>query len=205
MMAFSAQLAEGGGACHCPTPFTLSTLSNAVCVAPSTPPPPAKLTKHSYLYSPISPLSPSLDSWQDDQTRSRIHQRTISLRFLGIILKILRLEVSVWKGVRFSIRFSSFLLYSVPWSTIEIVRGCVSLKKYKSQGKAVEVTVNSLRLLSGFRPIIRPQGKWWGRTGDFFSHTGERCIWQMNIWTIRNEEKTRGEGWREGVRDVRDR
>ncbi len=43
----------------------------------------------------------------------------------------------------------------------ETVRGCVSLKKYKSQGKAIEVTVNSkeekfLRLWSGFRPWIRP-------------------------------------------------
>jgi hypothetical protein len=28
--------------------------------------------------------------------RSRIHERTISLRFLGIILRVLRLEVSVW-------------------------------------------------------------------------------------------------------------
>jgi hypothetical protein len=29
-------------------------------------------------------------------TRSRIHERTISLRFLGIILRILRFEVSVY-------------------------------------------------------------------------------------------------------------
>ncbi len=29
------------------------------------------------------------------QSRSRIHERTISLRFLGIILKVLRIEVSV--------------------------------------------------------------------------------------------------------------
>jgi hypothetical protein len=49
--------------------------------------------------------------------RTRIHERTITLRFLGIILRVLRLEVSVWisytigKGVWFSIRFSSFLLY----------------------------------------------------------------------------------------------
>ncbi len=49
-------------------------------------------------------------------SRSRIHERTISLRFLGI--SVLRLEVSVWisltigNGVWFSIRFSSFLLYS---------------------------------------------------------------------------------------------
>jgi hypothetical protein len=43
-------------------------------------------------------------------------------------------------------------LYSVYSNCIvETVRGCVSLKKYKSQGKAVEVTENSskeLRLLS---------------------------------------------------------
>jgi hypothetical protein len=39
--------------------------------------------------------------------------------------------------------------------------GCVGLKKYKSQGKAAEVTVNSkeelLRLLSGLIPRIRPR------------------------------------------------
>jgi hypothetical protein len=29
-------------------------------------------------------------------SRSRIHERTISLRFLGIILRVLRLEVSVY-------------------------------------------------------------------------------------------------------------
>jgi hypothetical protein len=46
-------------------------------------------------------------------SRSRIYERTILLRFLGIILRVLRLEVSVWHGVWFSIRFSSSLLYSV--------------------------------------------------------------------------------------------
>jgi hypothetical protein len=48
--------------------------------------------------------------------QNSIHERTISLRFLGIILKVLRLEASEWttgKGVLLSIRFSSFLLYSV--------------------------------------------------------------------------------------------
>jgi hypothetical protein len=30
--------------------------------------------------------------------RSRIHERTISLTFLGIILGVLRLEVSVWNS-----------------------------------------------------------------------------------------------------------
>jgi hypothetical protein len=39
---------------------------------------------------------------------------------------------------------SSFLFYSVQNNcTVETVRGCVSLKKKKFQGKAVEVTVNS--------------------------------------------------------------
>jgi hypothetical protein len=45
--------------------------------------------------------------------------------------------------VWFSIRFSSFHLYSVQQRTIETVRGFVSLKEYISQGKAIEVTVNS--------------------------------------------------------------
>jgi hypothetical protein len=64
---------------------------------------------------------------------------------------VFRLEVSVriseiiGKGVWFSIRFSSFLLYSVLYSNgaVETVKGCLSLKKYKSLGKATEVTVNS--------------------------------------------------------------
>jgi hypothetical protein len=43
------------------------------------------------------------------------------------------------------------------------LRGCVSLKKLKSQGKAVEVTVNSKAeisqdFLSWLCPRIRPQG-----------------------------------------------
>jgi hypothetical protein len=49
-----------------------------------------------------------LETWkvlQMYKNRSQIHERTISLKFLGIILRV--------------------------------------LKKYKSQGKAVEVTVNS--------------------------------------------------------------
>jgi hypothetical protein len=62
------------------------------------------------------------------ETRRRIHERTISLRFLVLIWRVLRLEVSVWisktmgKGVWFFIRFP-------PFSFTEIVRGCVSLKK----------------------------------------------------------------------------
>ena len=48
------------------------------------------------------------------------------------------------KGVWFSIRFFSFLLYK--WRsnlTLETVKGCVSSKKKKSQDHTVEVTVNS--------------------------------------------------------------
>ncbi len=50
---------------------------------------------------------------------SQDHEHTNSLRFLGILLRVLRLEVSVWiyqtivKRVWFSIKFSSFFLYSV--------------------------------------------------------------------------------------------
>ncbi len=46
-------------------------------------------------------------------------------------------------------------------SFTETVRGCVGLKKSKSQGEALEVTVNNKKenfLLSGFRPRIRPLG-----------------------------------------------
>jgi hypothetical protein len=86
------------------------------------PPPPAPLFP--VLFPPLICYS----YW----SRSRIHERTISLRFLGIIFRVLRFEFSVWifktkgKGYGFFIRFSSFLLYSVPRET---VRGCVSLKK----------------------------------------------------------------------------
>ncbi len=72
--------------------------------------------------------------------RSRIHERTITLRLLGIILRGLRLEVSVWisktigKGVWFYIRFSSVLLY----------RNCKRLRVFEEiLSKAVEMTVNN--------------------------------------------------------------
>ncbi len=38
----------------------------------------------------------SKDSWAAETDRSRIHERSISLRFLGIILRVLRLGVSVY-------------------------------------------------------------------------------------------------------------
>jgi hypothetical protein len=73
---------------------------------------------------------------------SRFHERTNTLRLLGLILRGLRLEVSVWisktkgKGVWFSIRFSSLLLY----------RNCKRLREFEEieiLSKAVEVTVNN--------------------------------------------------------------
>jgi hypothetical protein len=42
-------------------------------------------------------------------SRSRIHERTISLRFLGIILRVLRLEVSV-SNVYITTSFKPLLL-----------------------------------------------------------------------------------------------
>jgi hypothetical protein len=62
--------------------------------------------------------------------RSRIHERTISLSLLGIILRVLRLEVPP-----FSLQF-----------TVTNCRNCKKLREFeeeKSQGKAVEMTVNS--------------------------------------------------------------
>ncbi len=65
--------------------------------------------------------------------RSRIHEGTISLRFLGIILRVLRLKVSAWssetagKRVWFSIRFSSFL-YSVQQLNC---RNCKRLREFE--------------------------------------------------------------------------
>ncbi len=54
-----------------------------------------------------------------------------------------RISLTTGKGVWFLSGFPpfSYTVYS-DW-TGETVRGCVSLKKQKSQGKAVEVTVNS--------------------------------------------------------------
>ncbi len=54
-----------------------------------------------YLYPLVIPARPSvhirgLYLYEIPQSWSRIHERTISLRFLGIILRVLRLEVSVY-------------------------------------------------------------------------------------------------------------
>jgi len=91
----------------------------------------------------------------------------------GHNLRVLRLEVSGHNRESFQTwgycmdflnhkeggRFPpfSFTVY-INW-TLEAVRGCVSLKKYKSQGKAVEVTMNSKEENSSdwIRPRIRPQ------------------------------------------------
>jgi hypothetical protein len=71
-----------------------------------------------------------------------MHERTITLRFLGIILRVLRLGVSVWicetirKGGMVSIRFSSFFLY----------RNCKRLREFEEieiSSKPVDVTVNN--------------------------------------------------------------
>jgi hypothetical protein len=84
------------------------------------------------------------------------YEFTILLRFLGIILRVrflygfLRTQV---RGCGFLSGFSPFAFAVYSNFTGEIVRvyvglnkyirGCVNLEKQKSQGKAVEVTVNS--------------------------------------------------------------
>ncbi len=79
---------------------------------------------------------------------SRIHEHTILLKFLSIILRefsdlrFLYGFLKPFEGGWFSVRFSSFLFYSVQYWTVETVRGWASLKKYISQSKAVELTVN---------------------------------------------------------------
>ena len=72
----------------------------------------------------------------------RIHERTITLRFLGILLRVLRLEFCMdflnhrEGDVVLYIRFSSFLLY----------RNCNRLREFEEteiSSKAVEETVNN--------------------------------------------------------------
>ncbi len=80
MMAFSAQLAEGGRST--PTPFLFTSIpSTRVTTLPSSsnpPPPPAKPATNSYLYSPLLPVSPLLCATQN---KARICRR---LRSPGI-------------------------------------------------------------------------------------------------------------------------
>jgi hypothetical protein len=73
--------------------------------------------------------------------RSQIHERTMSLRFLGIILRALRFEVSVY-NVYITNHFQTTFAH---W------KGGV---KYVSRG---ESSGKLLRLLSHLRPRIRPQ------------------------------------------------
>ncbi len=44
----------------------------------------------------VTKIENILNYTQAESIRSQIHERTISLRFLGIILRFLRLEVSVY-------------------------------------------------------------------------------------------------------------
>jgi hypothetical protein len=75
-------------------------------------------------------------------SRSRIHQRTISLRFLGIILRVPGLEVS---------------LYNV-YCTLQTDFKQVFLKGRGGGGGGSEQKgAKLLRLLSQLRPRIRPQ------------------------------------------------
>ncbi len=65
--------------------------------------------------------------------RSRIHERTISLRFLDIILRVLRLEVQYGfikpqgGGYGFLSVYPPFSFTVYSNFTVEIVRGCVTV------------------------------------------------------------------------------
>ncbi len=88
--------------------------------------------------------------------------RTISFWFLCIILRVLRLEVSVWisqivgKGVWFSIRFSSFLLCR-NWKRLREFEGNGNLNR-KLRGDCEQQVGKLLLLLSGFRDFRQEVG-----------------------------------------------
>jgi hypothetical protein len=87
--------------------------------------------------------------------RNRIHERRISWRFLGIILRVLRLEVSMW--IRFSIRFFSFLLFRNCKRLREFEEIKMSMATQSFRGDCEWEGGKFLRLLPGFRPRIWPQ------------------------------------------------
>ena len=78
--------------------------------------------------------------------RSQIHERSISLRFLGIILRGLRLEVS---------EYNVYITYQFQTS---FVQG-VGRVKSGSRGGSENQGGKLLRLLSQLRPRIRPLEK----------------------------------------------
>jgi hypothetical protein len=105
----------------------------------------------------------------------------------GQLLRVLRLEVSVWiswKRVLFTIRFSSCLLYCV--HTEETIRSCVSLNL---KGKIVEVILNSnVENSEDFCLDFVPEfGLCWVPM--------RRPLWFRNIWglTAGRMRLTRGE------------
>jgi hypothetical protein len=77
--------------------------------------------------------------------------------------------------------------------TVEIVRGCVSLKKEKSQGKAVDVTVNSKEE----KPFVWISSKNLA-SGDEGSRPGKLPIINFVLCVI--SRQTLEMGWGGGVR-----
>ena len=64
------------------------------------------LTGYEYLYRRTLSVKPHrcFSQKRFEAYRSRIHEHTISLRFLGIILRVLRLEVSVQSPLQLNCR-----------------------------------------------------------------------------------------------------
>ena len=83
----------------------------------------------------------------DEKARIRIHERTITLRFLGIILRVLRLEVSVYN------------VYITNQFQTTFAQGGGGGIKSVSRGDCEEQGGKLLRLLSQLRSRIRPLEK----------------------------------------------
>jgi hypothetical protein len=83
-----------------------------------------------------------------NSVRIQIHERTTLLRFLGIILRVLILAVSVY-NVYITNQFQTAFIQGGGGWVKSVSKGDCELQKWKIS-----------RLLSQLRPRIRPQGAW---------------------------------------------
>jgi hypothetical protein len=93
-------------------------------------------------------------------TANKLEAEFTNVLYSFIEVSVLRLEVSVWisktigKGVWFFIMFSSFLLYRNCKRLLDLEEIEISRQSYR--GDCEQQGGKLLRLLSGFRPRIRP-------------------------------------------------
>ncbi len=89
---------------------------------------------------------PRMEGGGKIRTRSRVHERTVSLRFLGIILRVLRLEISIDKCLHYKPLSNHFCL------------GGAGGEKLVRRGDCEYQRGKLLRILSfELHPRIRPQ------------------------------------------------